>query len=150
MKTKPITIEPGSGTKFAGKRVVLREYVGKKSAVWEIIYVGASSFMAKNTMFQNEDICKLYQKNEWFEVLPDDLPQDTPKKTPVHELFFNEFGDCDLQFFDLELTKHNSPIKRLKTEELYQVFKSRLIAELGVGACNSITDKTKLKSDNLI
>lgn len=115
MKTKPITIEPGSGTKLAGKKVVLREYVGDKSSVWEIIYVGTSSFMAKNTMCQNEDICKIYPQNEWLEVLPDDAP--------VHEEFFNEWGYFATSFKDEDgLTP--------TFNQVYQAFESRILAKL--------------------
>lgn len=121
MKTKPITIEPGSGTKLAGKKVVVREYVGDKLLVWEIIYVGTSSFMAKNTMCQNEDICKIYPQNEWLEVLPDD--------PPVHEEFFKKYGEAifEAQHFE-EFGKHI--MSDHKIEDLYQAFESRILAKL--------------------
>jgi len=87
MKTKPITIEPGSGTKLAGKNVVLKSYENDKTAVYKILYVGQEFFHVVGADGDLTD-CVLNNDSTWLEILPDDLPQDSPKEPPVHNDVF--------------------------------------------------------------
>lgn len=74
IRTKPITIEPGSGTKLAGKKIRREDWAPGHFS--EIIYVGEQAILVKD--FYSSGSC--YEgswsiTDYWLEVL-----QDEPKK----------------------------------------------------------------------